>query len=120
MTGSESPIYVVTDHLLLAYHGGMEPRAKKSISDLDVTAGYEILILGKLDKRWTRWFGDAEIMEDLENNNLLITKIRCLGVDQVKLRGMLNKIWDLNLELIAVQRLPSASQTDDFWAGRAP
>ena len=113
MTGSESPIYVVTGHLFLVYHGGMEQRAKNSISDLDVTADYDILILGKLDKRWTRWFGDAEIIENLEDNNLTSTKIRCLGVDQVKLRGMLNKIWDLNLELIAVQKLPSTSQEDD-------
>jgi hypothetical protein len=108
---------VVTGHLLLAYHGDMEQRTK---TDLNVTAGYDILILGKLDKRWTRWFGDAKITEALEDNNLFTTKIRCFGVDQVKLRGMLNKIWDLNLELIAVQRLPSASQADDFRAGRAP
>ena len=110
MNRSESPICVVTGHLLLTYHGDMEQRTK---TDLDVTAGYEILILGKLDRRWTRWLGDAEITEDLENNNLFKTKIRCLDVDQVKLRGMLNKIWDLNLELIAVQKLPSTSQEDD-------
>ena len=65
---------------------------------------YEIKICGRLDKRWQRWFDEAQVTVEKTAGGAPVTTIRC-PADQVKLRGMLNKIWDLNLELISVRRL---------------
>lgn len=87
----------------------MTQRSDKSISDLPVIAEYEIQVMGILDSRWSRWFGDVELMVDHTDEQIPLTTIRCPAVDQVKLRGMLNQIWDLNLDLIAVRRLPATT-----------
>jgi hypothetical protein len=35
-------------------------------------------------------------------------------MDQVRLRGVLNMIWDLNLELVSVRRLPPDAMPDSI------
>ena len=57
----------------------------------------KIKIKGELDKKWTEWFENMNI-QYYEGNTVLSGSI----LDQSALHGILNKIRDLNLELILV------------------
>jgi hypothetical protein len=60
---------------------------------------YQIKVGGELDDRWSDWFSGLTIVVESEIRPLttLVGEI-----DQAALRGVLNKIWDLNLALISV------------------
>jgi hypothetical protein len=75
-----------------------EESIAKSSSPLAHHARYEIKVKGSLDARWTAWFDSTSVTP--LNGETIITGI----VDQPKLRGILNKIWDLNLVLISVKQ----------------
>jgi hypothetical protein len=70
------------------------------------TAPYEILILGELDDRWSEWFHGVEILLEAHRSGTKYTRLKCPAIDQVRLRGILNKIWDMNLLVISVNRRP--------------
>jgi hypothetical protein len=59
---------------------------------------YEIRVRGHLDKRWSEWF-DGLTITNLENGEALLTG--CI-VDQAELHGVLIRIRDLGLPLLAV------------------
>ena len=61
---------------------------------------YQIKMEGKLDENWSDWFSGMTIT--LESN---ITVLTGVVADQAALRGILSKIWDLNLTLISVDRI---------------
>jgi hypothetical protein len=63
---------------------------------------YRICVLGQLDRRWSSWFDGLEIAPQPNGTTLLTGLIR----DQAALYGVLMRIRDLGLPLIAVQRLP--------------
>ena len=59
---------------------------------------YKIRVKGHLDERWSEWFDGLEIT-NLENGEaMLYGEI----VDQAALHGVLAKVRDLNLALVAV------------------
>jgi hypothetical protein len=61
---------------------------------------YEIKVQGALDGSWSDWFnGMAIIYADG------ITTLTGAVSDQSILRGMLTKIWDLNLTLISINQV---------------
>ncbi len=61
---------------------------------------YHIRIQGHLSDQWVRWFGGLTItLED--NGETLLT---CPVVDQAALYGLLRKVRDVGLPLIAVTR----------------
>lgn len=61
---------------------------------------YRIVVKGQLQKNWQDWFGGVNLVVEGENSVLT-------GhfPDQAALHGTLNKIRDLNLELLMVERL---------------
>jgi hypothetical protein len=59
---------------------------------------YKIRIKGHLDGRWSDWFDGLEIT-NLENGETMLSGEI---VDQAALHGVLNKVRDLNLVLVAV------------------
>ncbi len=68
----------------------------------DKPATYQIRVEGKLDQSWSDWFSGLTItVEGPSPADTMITG----AVDQSTLRGILTKIWDLNLILISVTRL---------------
>ncbi len=69
---------------------------------MDKPATYQIKIEGKLDQSWSDWFSGLTIT--VEGSSPASTTITG-AVDQSTLRGILTKIWDLNLTLISVTRL---------------
>jgi hypothetical protein len=66
-------------------------------------ARYEIRVEGVLDHRWAAWFGGLHVETDGTQ-----TIISGLLTDQPALHGLLAKIRDLGLCLIAVRRLPGS------------
>ena len=56
-----------------------------------------IKLKGQLDQKWEDWFDGMEISYD--GDNTILTGIM---KDEAYMRGILNRIMDLNLELISV------------------
>ncbi len=61
---------------------------------------YEIRLKNHLDQHWVEWF-DGWMITNLENGEVLLT---CSTCDHASLHGVLDKIRDLNLDLISVKR----------------
>ena len=62
---------------------------------------YEIRIRGHLDDRWSAWFDGLTVAAEAEGETTLSGLIR----DQAALHGVLAKVRDLGLPLIAVNRI---------------
>lgn len=63
---------------------------------------YQIRIKGRLDRRWAAWFSGLTITHEQDGETLLTGPV----VDQAALYGLLRKVRDLGLPLLAVHRLP--------------
>jgi hypothetical protein len=74
-------------------------RAHHKTTDINV---YQITIAGKLDRKWSDWFGDMAVSVATGPDGSPITTLSGVVADQATLRGILNKIWDLNLTLVSV------------------
>jgi hypothetical protein len=59
---------------------------------------YEIRVKGRLDARWADWFDGLTLTQESDGTTLL----RGAVVDQAALHGLLGKVRDLGLPLIAV------------------
>lgn len=68
-------------------------------------AVYQIRVQGKLDEKWSDWFGGMTVTVQSESNDAPITTLTGAVADQSALRGILTRIWDLNLTLISVNRI---------------
>ena len=62
---------------------------------------YEICVAGQLDQHWSEWLEGLTISYDSEGNTVL----RGALVDQAALHGVLMKIRDLALPLLAVNQV---------------
>jgi hypothetical protein len=62
---------------------------------------YEIRVLGALDARWSTWFADLDVASDAAGETVLSGVL----ADQAALHGVLTRVRDLGLPLIAVRRL---------------
>ncbi len=66
----------------------------------DRPATYRIRVEGLLDPEWADWFNGLTIAHE-GHETLLVGKV----VDQAALQGVINKLWDLGLTLLSLQRL---------------
>jgi hypothetical protein len=69
---------------------------------------YEIRLQGRLDQRWSTWFDGLAISYEGED----ITLLRGSLVDEAALHGLLIKVRDLALPLLAVSRVPEINKSD--------
>ncbi len=69
---------------------------------------YEIRVQGRLDQRWSTWFDGFTISYAGED----ITVLRGSLVDEAALHGMLIKVRDLALPLLAVSRVQESKKSD--------
>lgn len=67
-------------------------------------AAYEIQVQGKLDQSWVTYFNSFAITPPHPDDSPVTTLIAHV-VDQPALRGLLCKLWDLNLTLVSVRLL---------------
>jgi hypothetical protein len=63
---------------------------------------YRIRVRGRLDKRRSDWFEGMTMGIEKASDDTLITTLTGPVADQARLRGILSKLWDLNLTLISV------------------
>jgi hypothetical protein len=63
---------------------------------------YQIRVQGHLVERWSEWFGGLRITNE-ENGEAVLTGP---VADQAALHGLLARVRDLGLPLIAVTRVP--------------
>ncbi len=64
---------------------------------------YEFRLKGHLDDRWSEWFGGLAVQRQEDGTTVLVGPV----VDQTALHGVLNRIRDLGLTIISVQRVSS-------------
>ena len=68
---------------------------------------YRIQVQGQLDESWSQWFdGMAVAFEDG------VTTLTGALADQAALRGVLDRIWDLNLAVISVNPITPDGVSD--------
>jgi hypothetical protein len=58
-------------------------------------------VQGHLDARWSEWLEGMTLTHEEGGMTRLEGPIR----DQAALRGLLNRLWDLHLTIVTVQRL---------------
>jgi hypothetical protein len=66
---------------------------------------YVITFQGRLDERWQNWFAGFNISTERDLCGNWQTILTGTVIDQAALRGLLNKLWNLNLSLISIYRL---------------
>ena len=62
---------------------------------------YQIRVKGILDTRWSDWFGGLTIAPQANGETLMTGPV----TDQAALHGLLNKIRDIGLPLLSVNRV---------------
>ncbi len=69
---------------------------------------YQITVKGALDEDWSEWFDGLRITHDANGNTILDGAVR----DQTALDGLIAKLRDLVLALIAVEQRPKVMDTN--------
>lgn len=62
---------------------------------------YRLRLEGHLDRRWASWFGALSMTHEDDGD----TWMTCRVADQAALHGVLRKVRDLGVPLVAVQRI---------------
>jgi len=83
----------------------MANKQKKNTSEY-----YEIKIRGHLDTRWVEWFYDMVITHDRGG----ITTLRGPLPDQTVLHSVLDRLRDMNLELLSVNQIKLNGQIINY------
>jgi hypothetical protein len=68
-------------------------------------AFYQIEVRGKLDESWTRWLDGMAIARTHARDGTPIVVLSGPVADQSALRGLLSRLWDLNLTILALRRV---------------
>ncbi|MBN2388885.1 MAG: hypothetical protein JXB85_17850 [Anaerolineales bacterium] len=66
---------------------------------------YRITIEGKIDPSWSDWLGGMQLVSRKEADDMTITTLSGVLIDQSALRGLLNRLWDLSLIVLSVEQL---------------
>ncbi len=67
---------------------------------------YQIRIKGHLDESWIDWFSTLVLVNEADGEAILTGAVR----DQAELHGFLDKVFDLNLTLLAVNRITDPAE----------
>lgn len=81
---------------------------RKSGRPVEGQTSYRIEIRGRLDKCWSDWFDGCQIEYGPQTTILTGS---CM--DQSRLRGILSRLWDLNLTVISVNQVTSQMDEQD-------
>ena len=68
---------------------------------------YQIEVQGRLHDRWSAWFHDVTISFREVGDGSSITTLTGAVADQARLRGILSKLWDLNMKVVSVSQIGS-------------
>jgi hypothetical protein len=65
---------------------------------------YQIIVKGELDPSWSDWLSGFTLKAAIAEDGSCTT-ILCVPIaDQAALRGTLTRLWDFNLEVVAIFR----------------
>jgi len=73
------------------------------------TLVYQIRVQGNLDASWSEWLGELAITPQPDGNTLLTGSI----IDQAALHGILDKLYGLNLTILAVVQVKDNREMED-------
>jgi hypothetical protein len=71
---------------------------------------YRIRVHGLLDDTWSQWFDDMSIACERAEDGTKTTTLTGAVDDQPRLRGILARMWDLNLTVLSVERIALGSE----------
>ncbi len=71
---------------------------------------YQVIVNGAIDPGWSDWLGDLELEVRTDPDGSCQTILTGNIHDQAALRGILAKIWDLNLELVSCKQIKKSHQ----------
>lgn len=71
----------------------------------DPSAPYQIIVKGKIRQDWSDWLSGMEIDTAMDGEGTQITRLVGVVADQAALRGILCKIWDLNLTVLSISQV---------------
>jgi hypothetical protein len=74
---------------------------------------YEITVKGTLDPGWSDWFTGMTVNIEALGARRPLTRLSGEVGDQASLRGLLNRLWDLNLSLVSVTCTEAREESDD-------
>jgi hypothetical protein len=66
---------------------------------------YQITVEGKIAPSWSDWLEGMQLTSQKEAIGVQTTTLSGIIVDQTALRGLLNRLWDLNLVLCSIQQV---------------
>ena len=69
----------------------------------DTSRAYQITVEGKINASWSDWLGGMQLLSRKEVDGMIVTTLSGVLTDQAALRGLLNRLWDLNLVLRSVR-----------------
>lgn len=78
---------------------------------------YQIEVRGYLDPSWSEWFNGFQMISFQDLSGSSTTTLTGVIVDQSALRGILAKIWDLNLTVVSIYRIVDGTFNPDFNGG---
>jgi hypothetical protein len=81
--------------------GQGDPITKQTNDRSADSSRYEIRLAGRLDARWAAWFDEMTLTHADDGSTVLTGP----AVDQAALHGLLRKVRDLGLPLLAVTQL---------------
>lgn len=68
-------------------------------------ARYQIRVQGWVGERWADWFDGMTVTYEGTASDSPVTILAGPVADQAALRGLLTKVWDLNLTLVSVAQV---------------
>ncbi len=69
---------------------------------------YEIMVKGHLDQNWSDWFTSISIRHEKDGTTTIIAE----DLDQAALHGLLKRVRDLGLPLLAVNQVDSKPEIE--------
>ncbi len=73
---------------------------------------YEIRVEGVVSEHWSDWFAGLTLSLERKVEGAPVTTLSGHVADQAALRGIVNKLWDLNLTLISIKPLATEPQLE--------
>lgn len=74
---------------------------------------YEIRVQGELDRGWEEWFDARTVSLTSAGGRTPATILVAHLADQAALRGLLCKLWDLNLTLVSVRSIEADGKKEE-------
>lgn len=72
--------------------------------DIEKPQMYQIRVQGCVDQSWSDWFDGMDIRVEIDDHGQAFTTLSGMVQDQAALRGILARLWNMNLEVISVQQ----------------